>query len=87
MVDPSEKNLQDKSLLSDISNRTEYHPPDVKTAGKHEYIRLTIHGTMVDVASVVPPGREQSLALTKLEEAMFWANAGIARQNFDGSRK
>ena len=25
------------------------------------------------------PSREQSLAFTKLEEAMFWANAAIAR--------
>ena len=24
-------------------------------------------------------GREKSLAITKLEEAIFWANAGIAR--------
>ncbi|MER7726403.1 hypothetical protein [Streptomyces sp. NPDC096323] len=27
----------------------------------------------------VPAGREQALALTKVEEAMFWANAAIAR--------
>lgn len=27
----------------------------------------------------VPAGREKSLALTHLEEVVFWANAGIAR--------
>jgi hypothetical protein len=31
------------------------------------------------VANTVPPGREQSLALTHLEQAMMFANAGIAR--------
>lgn len=33
------------------------------------------------INEIVPPGREQSLALTKLEEVMFWANAGIARNS------
>lgn len=28
----------------------------------------------------VPECKEKELALTRLEEAMFWANAGIARQ-------
>ena len=27
----------------------------------------------------VPQGRERALALTKLEETIMWANAGIAR--------
>lgn len=27
----------------------------------------------------VPDSREKSIALTKLEEALMWANAGIAR--------
>ncbi len=31
------------------------------------------------IRDYVPPGREQALALTKLEEAMMWAIAGIER--------
>lgn len=34
-------------------------------------------GTLIEKST--RPGREQQLALTKLEEVMFWANAAIAR--------
>jgi hypothetical protein len=33
------------------------------------------------VIQLCPPGRETSLAVTKIEEAMFWANAAIARND------
>ena len=33
------------------------------------------------IEEVVPEGREKNLALTKSEEAMFWANSGIARKH------
>jgi hypothetical protein len=31
------------------------------------------------IADTTPESREQSLALTKLEEVVFWANAAISR--------
>lgn len=31
----------------------------------------------------IPDGREKSTAITKIEEAMFWANAGLARDKVD----
>lgn len=46
--------------------------PRVRTSGQ-QLARL--------ITELVPEGREQSLALTKVEEAVMWANAGIARAN------
>lgn len=39
--------------------------------GAREFARLVLHA--------VPESRERSLALTAIEEAVMWANAGIAR--------
>ena len=36
--------------------------------------------------SRIPDSREKSLAVTALEESMFWANAGLARMNDEGER-
>lgn len=71
-------------LKDDLERRFAYHPPkDEETKGAHEAVR----GTCLDAAATLmvfcPPGREQSLMLTKLEEAMMWANAGIARAGSD----
>jgi hypothetical protein len=38
-----------------------------------------------DLVDLMPPGREASLAATKMEEAMFWANAAIARHHPEGT--
>lgn len=69
--------------MTDLHNRIEndfrYHPATEKTGPLHEKVRAELRGLADYLSTVVPEGREQSLMLTKLEEAMFWANAGIAR--------
>lgn len=42
-------------------------------------LRKAFIKTAEAITLAVPKGREQSLALTKLEEAQFWADAGVAR--------
>ncbi len=65
--------------LKDLDNRFAYHAPTGGKAAKHGALRADCLELAKKICAVVPPGREQALALTKLEEVMMWANAGIAR--------
>ena len=56
-----------------------YHAPLPESVPKFEKLRERGRDLASLVAALVPDGREQSVALTKIEEAIFWANAGIAR--------
>jgi hypothetical protein len=64
----------------DLSNRFSFHPATTpELQDQHQRVR-DLHLTLAEeMAELVPPSRELSLVITKLEEAMFWANAGVAR--------
>ena len=64
----------------DLGNRFNYHPPSPDRALIHDAIRGELQEVAQTILDSLPAGREQSLAVTKLEEAMFWANAALARQ-------
>ncbi|MFM9261467.1 hypothetical protein ACKAMS_22780 [Rhodococcus sp. 5A-K4] len=65
---------------ADIDNRFDFHPATTaEKRGEHGSIREACKALAHDLDAKVPPGREKSLALTNLEQAMFWANAAIAR--------
>lgn len=67
--------------MNDLENRFSFHPANTEERrNDHEAIRTAALEFARFIADRVPPGREQSLAITHLEEVMFWANAGIARQ-------
>jgi hypothetical protein len=62
-----------------IDNRFVYHPPTPESIPKFEKIRATAREFAILLADLTPASREQSLAITNLEEVVFWANAAIAR--------
>lgn len=56
-----------------------YHPPKGDQTNRYELIRAEAGRLSHLLNTNCPPSRELSLAQTKLEEAVFWANAAIAR--------
>lgn len=62
-----------------LDHRFTYHPPTDGQPAMYQSIR----GEALQLAKLIdvlaPESREKSLAITKLEEAVMWANAAIAR--------
>lgn len=63
----------------ELNHRFTYHPPKGDQPQKYEKIRESARLFSHVIAKLTPVSREQSLAIMKLEEAVFWANAAIAR--------
>lgn len=63
----------------DIDKRFNHHPPTPPKVRMHEDVREVLRISAHAINTICPEGRDKSLALTKLEEAMFHANAAIAR--------
>lgn len=68
-----------KQQVDDIVHRFTYHPPKEGQPEQYQELRTMAAQLADKMIRLCPVSREQSLALTHLEEAIFWANAGIAR--------
>ena len=62
-----------------LNNNFSYHSPVSGQNERYEAIRAFAKEFAEYVVVNTPQSREQSVALTKLEEVVFWANASIAR--------
>ena len=66
-------------METELKKRFTYHPPLPGQPEKYERLRAFAHEFAKDIVDLAPECRERSLALTKVEEAVFWVNAAIAR--------
>lgn len=62
-----------------IENAFTYHPPKEGQPQLYNIIRDNAKNFAITIDNIAPDSREKSIALTKLEEAVFWTNAAIAR--------
>jgi len=68
-------------MNAQIEHNFKYHPPVGNAVDVHQEIRLCCRHAANTIDKYLPAaaGREKALALTKLEEAMMWACAGVVR--------
>lgn len=72
--------MEDKEL----DNRFTYHSPKQGQPEKYELVRGSGKSLATVIDKLCPESREKSLAITKIEEAVMWANAAIARRETHG---
>lgn len=65
----------------DIQEMFVYHPPQDNQVSRYQELREAGKLLAFQIVSATPEGREQSLAITKLREAIMWTNAAIALEN------
>lgn len=68
-----------ESDINRIATNFDFHPVKNDQAARYGSNREAASGLALLFCMNCPPSRERSLALVKIEEAMFWANAAIAR--------
>ena len=67
-------------MEEDLDNRFQFHPATTESKQAiHEAVRELYHDVATWAIANIQTSRELSTALTKLEESMFWMNAGVAR--------
>lgn len=66
-------------INNELEKRFTYHAPKDGQPARYEHLRETAKAFAYLIEAKCPDSRERALALTKLEEVVFWANAAIAR--------
>jgi len=66
-------------MIEQIENNFMYHSPKEGQQEKYTALRSKAKELAYMIEELAPSSREKSLAMTKLEESIMWANASIAR--------
>ena len=68
----------DDKMQADLNNRFTYHTPHLDQPDRYEYLRNLGKDLAEEMCKSCPPSRELSLALTSLQQSVYWANTAIA---------
>lgn len=68
-----------QAMFAHLANDCRYHAPVGEQAAHYGRIRAAIETCGQDLIVCGVPSPELTIALQKLNEAMFWANASVAR--------
>ena len=67
---------------TELRNRFGFHSKSRQAnALQHRNARVTCFETALTLNALMPDGREKAVVMTKLEEALMWANKGLALQD------
>lgn|SRR5690348_17153692 len=69
-----------RDIRAQIMHNFTYHAPDQTQQLVFADIRRYAKAFALLIERATPSSREQSMAISRLEEAVFWANAAVARQ-------
>ena len=69
-------------MKEQINNNFKHHAPKGNQVEKYERLRNEARALAHLIDDFCPNSREKSLAITKLEEAIMWSNASIARNEW-----
>lgn len=65
--------------IEDLENRFTYHAPKPGQPDTYTKIRTSGLASALVIEALCPECEERNIAFRKLEEAVMWANAAIAR--------
>jgi len=72
------KYVQSEDDVNKIENIFTFHPVFGDQRERYEYLRHRAKELALSILTFTPKSREQSLAITALQDAVMWANAAIA---------
>jgi hypothetical protein len=79
---PKEKYPVSEYNRVELGMRFKHHAPHGDQSERYEACRARALAFALWIERNMPHSREKALAVTKIEEAMFWANAAIARREY-----
>lgn len=74
-------------MLVEAHRSFTHYPPNSARIQRHKLIRKAAQEMAAVLITNTPVSPELEVAIEKLNEVVFWANAGIARQAYRGGRE